>query len=73
MKLDIILLINVLMISSEEVPEASDFDFKEHSFKPIKALQCNNGAQRYFQTNGKCGRKVTNKYLKVPVEENAYV
>ena len=30
----------------------------------IKALQYN---------NGKCGREVTNKYLKVPVEENAYV
>ena len=51
----------------------SDSDFKEHFFKTIKALQCNIGAQRYFQTNGKCGRKVTNKYLKVPVEENAYV
>ena len=39
----------------------------------IKALQYNNGAQRYFQTNGKCGREVTNKYIQVPVEENAYV
>ena len=57
MKLVIILLTNVLMISSEEVSEASDFDFKEHSFKPIKALQCNNGAQRYFQTNEKLAEK----------------
>ena len=46
---------------------------KEQSFKPNQSLTVNKGAQRYFQTNGKCGREVTNKYLKVPVEENAYV
>ena len=53
------LFLYVLVISSDKV--FSDFNFKDHAFKPITALQYNNGAQRYFQTNGKCGREVANK------------
>ena len=40
------LFLYVLVISSDKV--FSDFNFKDHAFKPITALQCNNGSPEIF-------------------------
>ena len=40
------LFLYVLVISSDKV--LSDFNFKDHAFKPITALQCNYGSPEIF-------------------------
>ena len=54
------LFLYVLVISSDKV--LSDFNFKDHAFKPITALQCNNGSPEIFSNKKNMCKKI--KYLR---------
>ena len=50
------LFLYVLVISSDKV--LSDFNLKDHAFKPITALQCNNGSPEIFSNKKNMCKKI---------------